>query len=390
MLTPRGLQRRIKQHILRPPHDFFAACAPGFEPELAREIAGLPLVERHTIDSGGVSFSGPIALMYEANLRLRTAHRVLLRIDTFLAQSRPMLFDHARKIRWERYLGFRPAYDLQVSARASRLSHKAGIADTLASAIAERMSAEGLAPQRSERADPRFFVRLYQDRCTVSVDTSGAHLHKRGYRETPGRAPLRETLAAGCALRARIGEYDTVFDPFCGSGTLIIETALLRTNTLPGAQRNFAFEALPFFDGARWERILANLPPPESPDLGLVGRDRDPEAIRIARANAYRAGVEEHCAFETAESLERDPPAPGGRALVFSNLPYGNRIALDADFYGRLGTWLRSRCRGWDVALVTDRPSALIETGVNATRVSDFSNGGLRVALLEGTVPRIG
>lgn len=387
VLTPRGLQRRLKQHLLRVPQHYFAACVPGFENELVHEIEQLPGVTSLSIEPGGVSFSGSIDLMYHANLHLRTAHRVLLRIATFLAQSHPMLYHHTRRISWERYLGFCQHYSLRVSARASRLLHKRGIADTIQQAISRRMGSEGLSPLPVEQATPQFYVRVFQDRCTISLNTSGDHLHKRGYRQIPGRAPIRETLAAACILRARIPDYDQVFDPFCGSGTLLIETAQVRSELVPGGNRTFAFQSAPFFNEQKWDKLLVSTRQAVHTEPStLLGLDQNPSIIEVARDSAIRAGVSDTCTFSVANSLLYKPLRQSGRKVIFSNLPYGDRILVGEDFFDEFGGWLRKNCVGWDVALITHDPEGLVANGVTPNRVRNFSNGGIAVALVMGTI----
>ena len=191
--------------------------------------------------------------MYHTNLNLRSAHRVLLRIDDFLAQSYPMLFNKTSKIPWELYLP--KQFSIQVSSKTSRLHQHKNIAKTLNDAIQAHLNPLGLKPVLKDDAALEIHVRFFQDRCTLSINTSGEHLHKRGYRQLTTEAPIRETLAASLLQTLDLSSFVFVVDPMCGSGTFPIEAALLSTNIAPGLQRTFAFEYLPGFQQSKWERF---------------------------------------------------------------------------------------------------------------------------------------
>lgn len=246
-LTPRALERRLKRYVWGETHDFLAVCAPGLEAVLLGEVRGLPGVTDLVRVRGGVSFRGPFESLYHANLELATAHRVLWRIGAFLAQSYPMLFNKARRLPWERFVGFQQEVAYHVAARASRLRHGPKIAATLHSALSDALAPLGLGAAHVEAAPLTVHARLFRDRCTLSLDTSGEHLHRRGYRTHVGEAPLRETLAAGILLALGAPAFDLIVDPMCGSGTLLIEAERLARRRPPGEFRRFAFEHFPSF-----------------------------------------------------------------------------------------------------------------------------------------------
>jgi putative N6-adenine-specific DNA methylase len=380
-LTPRALTRRLKRHLYKAPQRFMAVCAPGLEPYLLSEVQALGVSEAVPV-SGGVEFVGPLDLSYAANLWLRTAHRVLLRIDDFLAQSLPMLYNRARRIPWELYLGFSPTVSLRVSAKASRLQQGAGVANTLYQAILARLTPLGLQPVHTEDAPLEILVRLFQDRCTLSLNTSGLHLHKRGYRLATAKAPLRETLAAGIAMACQAQRYDLIVDPMCGSGTLLIEAGLLAAGIPPGGQRAFAFEQAPFFQPGKWRRLKESAMSQRRPaPIVLLGSDLDPGAVRAARSNAHRAGLE--LAINQADALRLpydELSKQGARRLLLCNLPYGQRI--EEGRLRRLVAVLRRACSGWDYALLA-QPHQL-EAGLKPTRQLALNNGGIPVMLAMG------
>ncbi len=355
------------------------------------EVRALPDVNEVETLRGGVEFTGPFDTLYHANLRLRTAHRVLLRVDEFLAQSYPMLFNKVSKLPWERYIGFNDSYSVTVSAKRSRLRHQQKIADTLHAGLSEAVKPLGLHPELTPDAPINFHVRLFEDRCTLSLDTSGAHLHKRGYRQAGAKAPIRETLAAGLLMTLSEARYDLILDPMCGAGTFLIEGALLAKNIAPGVERAFAFEHFPSFQRSKWERFKREARASQKPtSLQLVGSDLFEGALRAALANAERAGVAGDITFlrEDARAL---PYAEfeGGRKLLLSNLPYGRRVGTRAEvkqLYQDFATQLRKACGGWDFAFVTPHPGWLAEAGLEYTGTFIFSNGGLSVSLVTGTV----
>ena len=222
-LTQRALERRLKRYVSKETHDFLAVGTPGFENVLLTEVQTLPGVSDAKIVRGGVEFRGPFTTVYHANLQLATAHRVLWRVAEFLAQSYPMLYNKAVKVPWERFLGFEKQVRFSVSSRSSRLHYPPKIAEMVFSAVQTAVLPLGLHPDLSDEATLSVHVRLFQDRCTLSLDTSGEHLHRRGYRTHIGDAPIRETLAA-ILETVNFRQFELIVDPMCGSGTFLLET----------------------------------------------------------------------------------------------------------------------------------------------------------------------
>lgn len=393
LLSDRALQRRLKRYLLKENQTFFAMCAPPFESVLETEVRTLPDVNVTETFPGGVEFTGPLDTMYHANLRLRTAHRVLLRIDEFLAQSYPMLFNKASKVPWELYLGRADTLSIHVSARASRLRHHKNIAATLHSAVLETLTPFGPVPKLDADASFKLHARLFRDHCTLSLDTSGTHLHKRGYRVAGARAPIRETLAAGVLMAVGWEDYSFILDPMCGAGTFLIEAAHLAKNIAPGGARSFAFESFPSFQESKWWRFRAEAAAEVravSP-IRLLGNDIDERALRTARANAERAGVARDLTFVQGDALEFGYNTLTGetpKTLILCNLPYAERLGeeretkrLYRDFVSRL-----KAAGGLEVALVSAKPEWLLEAGYKPHTRLAFRNGGLHVELLQATL----
>jgi putative N6-adenine-specific DNA methylase len=231
-------------------------------------------------------------------------------------------------------------------------------------------------------------VRLVDNRCSLSLDSSGPLLHRRGYRLATAKAPLRETLAAGMLLASDWDLHSPLIDPFCGSGTIPIEAALMARKVPPGNFRHFAFMDWPSFEAEVWERLkdlsqegqAKSFPP-------IMGSDRDAGAIRAAGENAERAGVGNSVVFSRrALSGLEPPPGPG---WVVTNPPHGVRLKSNRDLrslYIRLGRVFRAKCRGWDVAILCSSDSLLDLSGIRFGRRFPMWSGGLRVTLGKGRV----
>lgn len=434
-LTPRALERRVKRWLLEAPFECFVQAAPGLEPLLLEELVAAGLVPDPAaarVEAGGVTLPLDLEGVMTANLVLRTASRVLLRLGSFPAASAEMLHDRARKLLWEVHLGFAASYALRMSSRRSRLQAGDELARAVTGAIARRMGPLGLHPRPAPEAELEVFVRLEHDRCTVSLNTSGEHLHRRGLRTLVGEAPARETLAAAVALlglRAQPSP-DVVVDPFCGSGAVLIEAADALAGLPPGRARTFAFESAGWFRPGRWREVRRRwgLPPaggegptgdgeraageggppgaprdPESPTAPgdepraraepaprRLGIDADARVLEAARANLAAAG-HEGVLLHAADSLAFDLASLGARrGLVVSNLPYGVRLG-DAAKAAALTRRFLDRLAGsptpWAFALLTN--DARRVTGhprVRVLGVTTTVNGGLRVHVVTGTV----
>jgi putative N6-adenine-specific DNA methylase len=393
-LSERALERRVKRWLLTGPFDGFIQTAPGLEAILVEELRAGSFGGEPSVERGGVSIALDHSDIMRANLTLRTAGRVLLRLATFPAATHEMLFDRAAKVPWEVHLGAAETYAIRVTSRASRLQAGDAVANTIARSIARRLRALGLRPTPRDDAPLPLHVRLIDDRCTLSLDTSGEHLHRRGVRRHVHDAPIRETLAAGVALDA-YRAHDTVVDPFCGSGTMLIEMADLAAGRPPGRGRAFAFEAAAWHRPGRWrevQRAAAAESVAAGPAPRLIGFDVDAHALAAARHNlagdAYR-----HVELGLGDARELDLDRLGARrGLLIGNLPYGVRLgdrreaaALVGSFLGRV-----SRSSGsWDLAFLTAHPRSFTEhERLQIDRVRVIESGGLRVSLVVGRTRR--
>ncbi|MBE3636960.1 THUMP domain-containing class I SAM-dependent RNA methyltransferase [Mangrovicoccus algicola] len=358
-------------------YELFLVAAPGLEPDLAREAAALGLSDIAE-GPGGVTARGDRAALQRANLHLRCASRVLLRFAAFRAPHLAQLDKRARRLAWDRILP--PGLPVRVEAvcKRSRIYHQGAAAERIGAAIADGAGA-------TIAADAATVVkaRIEDDLCTLSLDTSGEPLHRRGHKEAVGKAPLRETLAAAFLARMGFDGSQTVVDPMCGSGTFPIEAAEIAAGLAPGRSRRFAFEDLGGFDAEAWDAMKA-APVARAPVQRFFGHDRDDGAIRMATQNARRAGVEGWTAFSRQPISDLAPP-PGPPGLVMVNPPYGARIGerkLLFALYGTLGRVLSERFAGWRLGMVTSDPGLAKATGLSFLPADPpVSLGGLKVAL---------
>jgi putative N6-adenine-specific DNA methylase len=359
---------------------WFAVATPGLEEPVHAEIAALEGATEVARIDGGTAFAGPLEVGLRANLASRVATRVLLRLGEVEARQFAELRRRLAKLPWEDFVpGGRP---LRVDASVSRcrLYHTGALAETVALAVADRVGALPEAKDDDEEQATRVLLRGREDRFVLSVDSSGELLHRRGWRVETGRAPLRETLAAGLLWLCGHDPARPFLDPMCGAGTIALEACARALRVAPGLARAFAFERWPGFDPALWDRLRdealsAILPAPPAP---LYAFDRDAEAVEITRRNAERAGFLAH--LEVARAGLGERPAPAGEGLLVINPPYGRRIGTEGLGGRALGRALRTGYQGWRAGVLlpaSDRAGL----GLQTHAVHAMTNGGLRVRL---------
>jgi len=357
--------------------DIFLVCPPGLEPALAAELTENGFAKCRP-QAGGVLIKGDWNAVWRANLQIRGATRVLAQIGEFRANHLNMLAQNARQIPWSEL--FYPGQKVRVDAscRKSRIYHNGAAEERVADAIAAIALAD---------IDPEASIvvraRLDKDICTLSIDTSGLPLHKRGYKQAVAKAPMRETLAA---LLLREAGYDgrmPLLDPMCGSGTFVIEAAQLAAGLAPGQDRDFTFQQLENYTPEPFEALKARPPHPRS-DLVCYGFDRDPGAVRMASENAQRAGVSDRTRFEACEIKDLVRPE-GPEGLVMVNPPYGTRIGDKRAVHGLykvFGQVMRERFSGWRVGLVTSDESLVRMTGLHIeSKSAVIDHGGVKIRL---------
>lgn len=334
----------------------FLVTAPGLEPFLADEARGIGLHVTGTVP-GGVSVDGGWPEMVKANLLLRGAARVLFRLTEFRALHLAQLDKRARKLPWSDWL--RPEIPIRVEAicRKSRIYHHRAAAQRV-----ERAITETLGCPVARQAPVTLKVRIEDDLCTISVDTSGDALHKRGLKQQLNKAPMRENLAALFLRACAFDGGEPVVDPMCGSGTFPIEAAEIATGMAPGRARNFAFEQLAGYD----PDMRPALPEPKKTPIRFYGMDRDQGACKMSLANADRAGVSQLINITCCPISEAAPPE-GKPGLVIVNPPYGGRIGNKKPLYGlyaAFGQRMMDVFSGWRIGLITSEPALAKATGL--------------------------
>jgi putative N6-adenine-specific DNA methylase len=373
----------------------FAVAAPGLEDLLAAELVGLGIPARPV--PGGAEWEGDLAGVRVANLHSRLATRVLVRVAEFRARSFHELERHAGRIPWEVFVEQGRQLHLRVSCSKSRLYHEGAVAERLMRAATAAVGAVQVAAAAgdddSESAEDvqLVVVRFLHDRCTVSVDSSGAPLYMRGYRKALARAPLRETLAAAILVASEWDPATALLDPMCGSGTIPIEAALIARRIAPGIAnrelnpRAFSFERWPGHDADAWKRETdaARAKVLDRADAPILASDRDAGAVRAAVENAERAGVRADLTIERAALTTISPPAAPGWLL--SNPPYGLRVSERTELrnlYAALGRLARDSLPGWHIGILSADPRLAGQLRLPLREVLRTRNGGIPVSLM--------
>lgn len=357
----------------------FAVVAPGLETVCAGELQALG-VDGVTMLAGGVEFNGSLRELYLANLWLRSASRVVVRLGSLRSRDFPDFYRKLVRLPWGRFLRADTAVQVRASSHASRLIHSGRIAETVEAAINRALGREASPADGPEQL---VLARFEEDLCQISIDSSGELLHRRGYREETAQAPLRETLAAAILLQLGWDGSEPLVDPMCGSGTFVIEAALLARNLPPGRGRKFAFMNWPRYRPGLWQALLLEADRKARPvTVAIVGADRDSRAVAAAQRNAERAGVAGNLRLECVELARLT--APAGRGLMLANPPYGARLEAGSDLrplYREFGQAWRVPFAGWRAALFCPAESPLAATGCSLRPLALLQNGGLSVTL---------
>ena len=366
------------------PFEIFLVAIPGLEAALRDEAVERGFSDARLVD-GGVALTGGWTDVWRANLELRGPTRVLVRIASFRAMHLAQLDKRSRKVPWSEFLRADVPVVVEASCRKSKIYHAGAAAQRVATAIREELGAA-----IRDDAEVRVMVRIEDDLVTISIDTSGESLHKRGHKEAVNRAPMRETMASLFLRQCGYRGAEPVLDPMCGSGTFVIEAAEIALGLRPGRTRSFAFEQLAGFSPAAWQAMKTEADR-VSTDLRFHGSDRDAGAVAMSRENAERAGLSGITTFTELDIADLMPPE-GPPGLVIINPPYGTRIgdkgALQA-LYAQFGKVTKQRFKGWRVAVITTDAGLAKQTGLPFLPPGPpVLHGGLRVTLWQTGVLR--
>jgi putative N6-adenine-specific DNA methylase len=388
------LSKRIKRHVIGRMHKFFAATSPGFGPVCLNELLCLPVgATEATVTAGGIEFDGRLVDCYVSNLNLRSANRILMRIQAFKSSNFRQLEKKLLDLPWELYLQPGDLPKIHVTAKHCRLHHTGAITQRFQTSISVRMG--GITPcdeiQNVSSVPQNIWVRGVDDRFTVSIDSSGDILYKRGLKKHTAKAPLRETLAAAALLLAGYDGRGPLLDPMCGSGTFALEGALMAKRIPAGWSRNFAFMEWPSFRSKRWAYIRRQA---EShfvePDRPLIfASDTDLGACQKLERCVQKHRLSDAVQVNHRDFFDLDLREVTDRVgVICINPPYGRRLGGRTEsekFFHAICDKLKSEYQGWKLVLFAPSKK-LAGTVPFQTKSYPVLHGGLKLALLIGKI----
>ena len=366
------------------PFTYSVPCLFGLEGLVGEELRRLKL-DGVAVENGHVRFTGGWEAMAAANIRMRMGERVLLCLGSFPARSFEELFQGVRALPLEDFIPKTGKFPVKGHCLNSQLHSVPDCQAIVKKAAVERLGRHyGLSwlPETGELYQLQFSI--MKDRVEIYLDTSGAGLHKRGYRAVGNDAPLRETLAAAMVELARFRGRDFFWDPFCGSGTIVIEAALTALNRAPGLNRSFSAQRWPVVPETVWEQTREAARAAEfRGEYRILGSDNDPDSLNIAISNAKKAGVGKLIRFEEADATRRDLPAEHG--VIVCNPPYGERMMEQRSaqrLYQALGRHLKY-ADNWDKCIISSEPEFEHYFGRRADKKRKLYNGMIQCNLYQ-------
>lgn len=369
-------------------NQYFATVARGLEPLAAQELEQLGA---SSIEPGfcGVAFAGDRTLLYRVNLWARLPFRILMKLREFPCQTADDLYQGIQAIDWSQYLTPDMTLAVNATGKSKTLNHthftaihvKTAIVNQQQDVLGDRSTVDPQSP------DVQINVHIERDRCTVSLDSSGTSLHRRGYRPAVGAAPLKESLAAALIQLSGWQGDQMFYDPLCGSGTLPLEASLKALNIAPGLFRDrFGFETWLDANPNLLDTLIEEAEASERTSLAapIWGSDRDAKVIDQAIANATQCGVRDHVYFAAIELEEVEAPTDSG--VVFCNPPYGERLGRESDlgaFYKQLGDVLKQRFKGWTAFVLSGNKELARSIGLKSAQRFPVYNGSLPCQLMK-------
>ena len=359
--------------------EFCVPCLFGLEGIAGDELRRLE-IENVRVENGRVLFSGNETALAKANICLRTGERVLLVLADFEAKTFEQLFQGVYDAPLEDYIPKDGQFPVKGHCLNSQLMSVPDCQAIVKKAASKRLGEKygiGWLPETGAKYQLQFS--LMNDRCVLYLDTSGPGLHKRGYRAVGNDAPLRETLAAAMVTLTRYRGRDFVWDPFCGSGTIAIEAAMIAKNRAPGLKRRFAAEAFGWMEGAVWQQVREEAQDREfQGKYRILGSDNDPKCISLSMANARKAGVGDCIEFRDGDATKMSLPADSG--IIICNPPYGQRMMEQQSaqrLYAALGRHLKF-ADGWKKYIITSEPEFEHYFGRRADKKRKLYNGMIK------------
>jgi putative N6-adenine-specific DNA methylase len=366
---------------------FFASCPRGLEQLLAEDLAAAGARDLKQI-FGGVHFLADWPACYRANLHSRIATRILWRVAHAPYGNEEDIYRLALDTPWPKWFLAGQTIRVDVTAVKSPLKSVDFVTLRIKDAVCDRFRRDGGTRPSVDTRQPDVRVHgfINGDHCTLYLDTSGAPLYQRGFRQKTVDAPLKENLAAGILRLSGWQPGVALLDPMCGSGTFLIEAAQMALRVAPGARREFAFQRLRHFDPAAWKRLLdaARAGEAAAAEAGIFGSDISPVAVRATLANLDRAGLLPAVRLSTGDLLDID--APAARGILVSNPPYGERVSDHdelAEFYPLLGSALKRHFAGWNCYLISADTRLPKLVRLTPSRKTPLFNGALECRLYE-------
>jgi putative N6-adenine-specific DNA methylase len=366
---------------------FFATCPRGLEALLVEELSAQHALKIVATD-GGVSFEGNLEAMYRVNLHSRIATRILSRVGQGSYATEEDIYKATFKLNWPSWFKVNQTIRVKVTGVKCPLKSLDFVTLRIKDAVCDRFREEGaLRPSVSVRdPDVRIHAYLTENQYQIYLDTSGAPLYQRGFRDVSVIAPLRENLAAGIIMLSSWIPGTPFLDPMCGSGTFLIEAAMMAVNQPPGLKRTFGFQKLTSFDEGLWKKIeteaIHNMKPIEF--LDIYGSDIDLRSVRVARHNLKVAGLEEAAKVMQSDFIKLQPPASEG--TLVTNPPYGQRIGEDEDLKEVYPAWakhMKESFGGWDTYFLTADLEMPKDMRLKPTKKTPLYNGALECRLFE-------
>ncbi|PWJ44279.1 THUMP domain-containing class I SAM-dependent RNA methyltransferase [Sediminitomix flava] len=355
----------------------------GLEEILAQELEGIG-AENIEVKKRAVTFEGNKETMYKANLWLRTAIRVLVPLERFVAKDEDELYENAKKIDWTKYLDLYSTFAIDSSVSSPIFTHSQYVALKVKDAIADhfRERTGGKRPSVDvERPNVSIHIRISDDKCILSLDSSGTPLFRRGYKTEQKAAPLNESLAAAMIYMSGWKGERNFVDPMCGSGTILVEAALIATNTAPGLFRSeYGFLGWKDADRRLWRKLIREAKRAQKDiNCKILGSDIDPDAIDVTAGNIERAGMDDYISIRQIAFQDRQ--VPKGEGVLICNPPYGERIGGDIEdielLYKELGDKMKQDFTGYDAWILSASTEGLKSVGLKTSKKVDLLNGGL-------------
>ena len=366
---------------------FFATCPRGFEALLEEELSAQHAL-KIVVTDGGVSFEGNLDTMYRVNLHSRIATRIMSRVGQGSYATEEDIYKATFKLHWPSWFKVNQTIRVKVTGVKCPLKSLDFVTLRIKDAVCDRFREEGaLRPSVSVRdPDVRIHAYLTQDQYQLYLDTSGAPLYQRGFRDVSVIAPLRENLAAGIIMLSGWIPGTPFLDPMCGSGTFLIEAAMMAVNQPPGMKRTFGFQKLTSFDEGLWKKIeteaMNKMKPIEF--LDIYGSDMDLRAVRVARHNLKVAGLEEVAKVMQSDFIKLEPLASEG--TLVTNPPYGQRIGEDEDLKEVYPVWakhMKESFGGWNTYFLTADLEMPKDMRLKPSKKTPLYNGALECRLFE-------